>query len=149
MAADPLRFLRFDRKRRLALLMAIADLFSARMRLALSPVDEVLARLADGLPGREARHDEAADFEWALIAAASRVPWRSDCLVQAIAAHRWARRNGTGFEFHLGVRRDGGELVAHAWTLSGGHFLSGRQAGMEAYRKFEGLAGGAGMLRFD
>lgn len=45
-----------------------------------------------------------------------RVPWRADCLVQALAAQRWLASAGIGSMLCLGVRRDvGAAFEAHAW----------------------------------
>jgi len=50
-----------------------------------------------------------------------RLPWRSDCLVQAIAAQEWLSSLGAASEIQIGVEhpRDAqnGEFGAHAWLL--------------------------------
>lgn len=49
---------------------------------------------------------------------ARHVPWRSDCLPQAIAAQRWLLAEGIGSEIRIGVERpDDGEFGAHAWLV--------------------------------
>lgn len=58
---------------------------------------------------------------------AARVPWRSDCLVQALAGQNWLRRAGLASRIVIGVEqpRDGG-FGSHAWlecfgiTVTGG-----------------------------
>ncbi|MDJ0641446.1 MAG: lasso peptide biosynthesis B2 protein [Erythrobacter sp.] len=46
------------------------------------------------------------------------LPWRSDCLPQAIAAQRWLLKRGIGSEIRVGVERpDDGEFGAHAWLV--------------------------------
>src|SRR5262245_44559583 len=69
-----------------------------------------------------------ARLSWAICAAAARVPWRSDCLPQAMAAERWLRRYGMRPHFFVGVAKDAhGRLEAHAWlrcddvTVTGGY----------------------------
>ena len=65
-------------------------------------------------------------LSWAIGAAAARVPWRSDCLLQAMAADRWLRRCGMQPEFFLGVTKDaGGQLEAHAWLRCGDAMVTG------------------------
>ena len=63
---------------------------------------------------------EAERLRWALVAAARRVPWRSDCLVQSIAARLWLDRMGVENEFRLGIQRMPEGLLAHAWVEVGG-----------------------------
>ena len=54
-----------------------------------------------------------------------RVPWRSDCVVQALAARRWLARGGIGSHFCIGVRNDGPEFQAHAWLKVGERIVTG------------------------
>src|SRR5207249_927199 len=66
---------------------------------------------------------------WAITVAARVVPWRSDCLVQAMAAANWLRRNGHNPIFHLGVARsEQGELTGHAWLTLNGRPITGEAA---------------------
>jgi len=55
-----------------------------------------------------------------------RVPWRADCLVQAIAGRRWLDRRHVLTRLTIGVD-DGrqGELAAHAWLTCGGEVVTG------------------------
>ncbi len=54
------------------------------------------------------------------------MPWRSDCLLQAMAADRWLRRFGMQPEFFLGVAKDaGGRLQAHASLRCGDAMVTG------------------------
>lgn len=57
--------------------------------------------------------DEAAFF---INRMAARVPWRSDCLVQALAGQRWLARIGVASEIVVGtaITADG-EFESHAW----------------------------------
>jgi hypothetical protein len=52
---------------------------------------------------------------YTIPAIAMRVPWRSDCLVQALAARRWLSRAGIPSDVCLGVRKDEPDFRAHAW----------------------------------
>lgn len=61
---------------------------------------------------------------WAVPAAASRVPWRSDCLVQALAAQNWLHAEGLQTQVHIGVARDG-SFTAHAWLTCGDMVITG------------------------
>ena len=54
-----------------------------------------------------------------------RVPWRADCVVQALAARRWLARRGIGSNVHIGVRNDPLGFQAHAWLKVGERIVTG------------------------
>lgn len=54
-----------------------------------------------------------------------RVPWRADCVVQALAARRWLARGGIGSNVHIGVRNDDQGFQAHAWLRVGERVVTG------------------------
>jgi hypothetical protein len=106
---------------------AIAELLLARIRLCVCPIATILTdlqqqKLATVAPAKEV---DVLCMSWAIRAVAARVPWRSDCLVQAIAAHRWLRRAGYPTEFFLGVANDNGPFGAHAWLKCDGRLVTG------------------------
>lgn len=57
---------------------------------------------------------------------AARVPWKSDCLVQALAAQRWLRTSRIKSTLSIGVRqqRERG-FEAHAWLAVGNLMITG------------------------
>jgi hypothetical protein len=62
---------------------------------------------------------EAATFVVPRVA--HRLPWRSDCLVQALAARRWLGAAGIATRLMLGARKSpSGLLEAHAWLTVAG-----------------------------
>ena len=72
---------------------------------------------------------DVALISWAIRTAASAVPWRSDCLIQSMAADHWLRRLGVVPDFRLGVKAaPGGTLLAHAWIEVDGMVLTGGDA---------------------
>lgn len=126
------RLSRLSRSRRRALAIAVLELLRARLRLAAVSSAECLAALrrpapsARPGPGQVGSSEAVAEISWAIAAAAGRVPWRADCLVQAMAADRWLRRRALVPEFRLGVRRDErGALRAHAWVRCGETTVTG------------------------
>lgn len=116
------RILRLSAREWRYLAIAVFELLRARLRFATVPSDQLLTALQNRAPASpvNARNPDAreslAGIAWAIAAAAARVPWRADCLVQALAADRWLRRRGFAPEFFLGVTKDNcGRLLAHAW----------------------------------
>lgn len=54
------------------------------------------------------------------------VPWRSDCLVQAIAAQDWLVRHGIFSRIVIGVGpQRTGSFEGHAWLLAGERIVTG------------------------
>jgi hypothetical protein len=57
---------------------------------------------------------------------APRLPWRADCLIQAMAAQRWLRARGIASSISIGVRRsEEGEFESHAWLRQGKRIVTG------------------------
>ncbi|WAT17022.1 lasso peptide biosynthesis B2 protein [Aurantiacibacter sp. MUD11] len=80
------------------------------------PGDELLARQVSFMIPRIAR----------------RVPWRSDCLVQALAAQKWLESAGIASNLTIGVEKSGGgDFNAHAWLTYGDKVVTGGE--IDAY----------------
>ena len=63
---------------------------------------------------------------WAVTAAAHRLPFRSTCLLESLAADAMLRRRGYASEIRFGVKPpSGGELAAHAWVEHEGAVVFG------------------------
>lgn len=57
---------------------------------------------------------------------AARLPWRADCLVQALAAERWLNQAGIATRLNLGVPRNKRPVFeAHAWLTAGDRVVTG------------------------
>src|SRR5688572_33190175 len=61
----------------------------------------------------------AAAVARAVDRAARRVPWRSVCLDQGLAAHWMLRRRGQRSLLHYGIGKAGERLAAHVWVSLG------------------------------
>jgi hypothetical protein len=100
------------------LLIAIIELSLARVALLTFSMESLTATPSDThtptpQPLQLAR---ATRISWAIQSAAARVPWRSDCLVQALAAKRWLTREQIPSQLNLGVRVNASNIIeAHAW----------------------------------
>jgi predicted DCC family thiol-disulfide oxidoreductase YuxK len=53
-------------------------------------------------------------------------PWRSTCLVQALAAYRVLERRGCRASLFLGVKQGAADLEAHAWLALGPRVITGQ-----------------------
>ena len=109
------------------LLRAGLELCLARMRLG-SPDLRSLVAAEAGSPSifepRLKRLIERVAF--AIPRVAAHLPWRADCLVQALAAERWLRREGIASCLHLGVPKVKADaLQAHAWLTVGERIVIG------------------------
>lgn len=119
-----------------------AILYLARARAAFSMYDtrHILTDLSCITPRASNRAVKAANngsapcpgsvdtklVGWAIQTASSRVPWRADCLIQAMAAVYWLRRHDLTPEFHLGIAQSERQnLVAHAWVSLRGQTIVG------------------------
>lgn len=110
-----------------ALGTAFAELALAALRVWIWPVGRIIARMkhAEGMHPAGAIPDLAL-MSWAISAVARRLPWRSDCLVQAVAAKNWLRRYGIQADLGIGAARDaGGQFAAHAWIKVGDTIVTG------------------------
>ncbi len=60
----------------------------------------------------------------------ARLPWRSDCLIQAIAAQNWLSAKGLASEIRIGVEKaDTTGFGAHAWLVHGETIVTGGDIG--------------------
>ena len=85
----------------------------------------IAAAAASPLSGEAAasRCDEVAAV---LSRMALRVPWRADCLVQAMAGQRWLSSSRVATEIVIGTAKSAdGTFEAHAWLLYRGRVILG------------------------
>ena len=115
------------------LLRAIVELAVARLRLRTRNTRELLGRAeARNGPPQPSAPDRDPDalvdrVAFAIPRAGRRVPWRADCLVQALAAQHWLRRRGIATTLFVGVRKDQEDFAAHAWLMAGDRMVTGGQ----------------------
>ena len=122
------RFVRLDGADKWLLMQAVGWLAVARIRLAVTPFNRLAAILASESDRKAGVVDPelAARIGFAVRAAASNVPWRSDCFPQAIAARKLLARHGYTSTIHLGVEKpEENGLAGHAWLTSGEIVITG------------------------
>ncbi|OWV39197.1 lasso peptide biosynthesis B2 protein [Mameliella alba] len=109
---------------RAAVLLARARLQTRQESLARSVVSR--DPQAPWPPVTTAQSSDIDRVAWAVAVAARYVPWRSDCLVQALAARAWLAAHGIESRLVIGVPHQRGDsFEAHAWLLSHGVTVTG------------------------
>ena len=116
------------------LLRAVGNLAWARQKVASAPPNELVQRPLAPMAAPSADQAELVRrVSKAIPRAASRVPWRSDCLVQALAAERWLAKMGVPTVLYIGARKDEqSQFLAHAWLKSGDTIVTGGEIGAYA-----------------
>ena len=121
------------------LVRAVHELALANRQLRARPVSEMalLDRRASDAPAPLSWRDRLLieRVAYAIAVMGQRVPWRSDCLVQALAARRWLEGAGIASVIGIGTRRDeDGEFAAHAWLYVGETIVTGGD--IDGYAEF-------------
>ncbi|MCL6682823.1 lasso peptide biosynthesis B2 protein [Sphingomonas alba] len=108
-------------------LPTVLDLIRASWELALARkrLDSVDAKALVVAGDKPAGPEQVDRLVFAVSAMGARVPWRSDCLVQALAAQHWLASMGIGSSIHLGVKPSEAPIDAHAWLKVGDRILLG------------------------
>ena len=108
------------------LVRAAAWLGVARLRLAITPFQELVDGLSEEQEASPPNPDLLERVGIAVSAAAANVPWRSDCFPQTIAARSLLKGYGLASTVHLGVERVGDDdLAGHAWLTCGNTVVTG------------------------
>ncbi|WP_265569356.1 lasso peptide biosynthesis B2 protein [Sphingomicrobium nitratireducens] len=103
----------------LLLAETFGDLVAASLALRLRSFEAIVSgRDAPANLPQVAPHD-AVMLERALKAWNRRLPWRTLCFEQGLAAERWLRRRGLASRLHYGAAGRGEGPVAHVWVTSG------------------------------
>ena len=114
----------------LDLVRATFELMIARVKLDPTPARFFLQPPPSGAPSLpytllSAQQEQLVKrVAFAVPCIGARVPWRSDCLIQALAAQRWLARAGIAAPIDIGVR-NAGAFEAHAWLVVGGKIVTG------------------------
>jgi len=122
---------RLDLRTWLDLFRAAIELAIARVRLGSQQARDLhsVADAAGRQPPPTLDMDRANLVErvaFAIPRAGYRLPWRADCLVQALAAQRWLRRHGIATQLVIGARKPApAAFAAHAWLKVGERVVTG------------------------
>lgn len=118
---------------RALLLRAGVLLAIARVAVAVVPFRMIAQMLGLRLVGASPPNDvpcpdAARRVGWAIRTAAAHLPWRSTCLMQAVAGTMMLTRSGIESTLYFGVAKDSqapNDLIAHAWLRCGEAVLTG------------------------
>lgn len=128
------RFRHLGRERQSLLVEATYELALASASVALLPFRRAIVRGSTPLAARR-RPGALKTIVWAVEAAGRRLPWRTVCIEQGIAAQRMLRRRGIDARLHYGARNDhvASRLEAHVWvTVDGVPVIGGAEAAHHA-----------------
>jgi hypothetical protein len=100
----------------------VAFLRAALYLLSFVRLKEYLARRAAHHPIRQSI--QIAELVWAVRTTAAYIPGTS-CLTQALAAKYQLERSGRRSRIHIGVAKDNGQFLAHAWLECEGKTVLG------------------------
>lgn len=82
--------------------------------------------LAHGISGTKPSPSKLARIAYVIPRLSDKLPWRSDCLIQAIAAQNWLSASGIPSEIQIGVENPKeGPFAAHAWLVYGESVVTG------------------------
>ena len=118
-------FWRFPRQDKRLFVLAWWNLLLVHWRLRGQPYQEVLdwASRVPGNPGPATSRPDALAVRDIVAKAARYHLFELTCLRQALAACRLLSRQGVPCEIKLGVRREQGQIMAHAWLRVDGRDL--------------------------
>lgn len=127
-----------DREERGGFARAWSYLLLADLALRLLPVPRVES-LMRRLGGRSRKEADPCRLARLVGAASRHHLWTMTCLPRSLALQALLRRHGIEADLRIGVRREGGELQAHAWVEQAGSPV-GEPADVEL--RFQPLASG-------
>jgi hypothetical protein len=108
----------------------LVSLTKARIMVRVLPFPTLAKRLGEHMAETGAADDPARQaclnsLTWAVGALSRRLPWRCQCLEQALAAQMLLRRRNIPHTLYLGARLQQGQLEAHAWVRCGECLVTG------------------------
>jgi hypothetical protein len=112
------------------LVETLVGLTKARILVRVLPFPALATRLGEhmaetGTADHPSRQPFLASLTWSVGALSRRLPWRCQCLEQALAAQMLLRRRNIPHTLYLGARLQQGRLEAHAWVRCGGRLVTG------------------------
>lgn len=102
-----------------------ARLIFAKLKAKTIPLRNEQAR-ANAVQDSRLPDDVLARIAFVIPRISDRLPWRSDCVIQAIAAQNWLSSRGAYGEIQIGVENPtDGDFGAHAWLMHDDSVVTG------------------------
>lgn len=123
------RYHRLPKVRRALLPRALGTLVIVSAAVSVLPFRKAIRIGSSALSRRVKRSPE--DVVWAVETASRRLPWRTVCLQQGLAAQHMLRSAGYDAILHYGARHEpeSRDLEAHVWvTVNGVPVIGGEEA---------------------
>lgn len=112
------------------LLLAVWELARARAAFARLDLRALASETAGALPRGIPGPDVVNRVSYLIPRVAHRLPWRADCMIQAMAAKAWLKRYGIETSIAIGIDRQVAEgFEAHAWLEYAGGTITGGETG--------------------
>ncbi|WP_172970127.1 lasso peptide biosynthesis B2 protein [Erythrobacter sp. THAF29] len=94
----------------------------------ISKLNENASKSSKSATGASALHVQR--IAYVLPRISTRLPWRSDCLIQAMAGQRWLLASGLPSQINIGVEKPGdGGFGSHAWLMLNEKVITGGDVG--------------------
>lgn len=98
---------------------ALVGIVRASVAVRLLPFKDLDRRLTAEVDGVPVDAETAYWIRRAVLAWGRRLPWRTKCFEQGLAAAAMLRRRGFAATVHYGAARADDRLLAHVWVTSG------------------------------
>ena len=95
------------------------NLLVASAAIRIVSFDRIVRRIRTPRAAPSCTAEEALAIRRALDAWDRRLPWRTMCFEQGLAAQWMLRRRGLAAILHYGATKSGPDLKAHVWVTSG------------------------------
>jgi Transglutaminase-like superfamily len=127
---------------RLSLFLAEAffELCVARFKVSFVPFQVYKRGLGEHMhttshQGFQSEHLFAKQFKWAIQKMAGVTPFKSNCMVQAVAAKAVFKKRGLATTLYIGVAKgqEAQQKLNHAWLRSGSLIVTGNLKDLESY----------------
>ncbi len=107
---------------------AAASLTLASMAIRWLPFERLVRTMGKGPPlAGTQKATELEAVRRAVQRASARLPWRTVCFQEGLAAHWLLRRRGIDSRLHYGIRPEGDRLSAHVWVEADGAVVIGEE----------------------
>lgn len=125
------------------LIEAVATIVAAHVALRLVDLPRVVSWASRSRPPQVVG-GSSRDIEYIarFVAVAGRLTGLQ-CLPRSLALKRMLARRGVATELRIGVRTEGGSLLAHAWVEWMGHALNDDEQSLQPFAVFDRPLGGA------